>query len=57
MGFFRRLAEEHEQRQTARRQNLMMLSEKELLVEMVILLEDISRKSDEIQRKQVWYGN
>ena len=55
MSIFSRLAEERERRREAKRQALMALSEKELLVEIVLLLDDIGRKSDEIQRKQVLY--
>ncbi len=57
MGIFRRLAEERARQREEKRQNLMALSEKELLVEIVLLLDDISRKSDEIQRKQVLYSD
>lgn len=57
MSIFSRLAEERERRKEAKRQTLMALSEKELLVEIVLLLEEISRKSDEIQRKQVRYSD
>ena len=57
MGIFRRLAEERARQREEKRQNLMALSEKELLVEIVLLLDDISRKSDEIQRKQVFYSD
>ena len=57
VSIFSRLAEERERRREAKRQALMALSEKELLVEIVLLLDDISRKSDEIQRKQVLYSD
>jgi len=57
MSIFSRLVEERERRREAKRQALMALSEKELLVEIVLLLDDISRKSDEIQRKQVLYSD
>ena len=35
----------------------MQLSEKELMVEIALLLEDISRKSDSIQRNQIIWGD
>ena len=35
----------------------MALSEKELMVEIILQLEDISRKSDEIQRNQVIFSD
>ncbi len=57
MGIFRRLAEERARQREVKRQNLMALSEKELLIEIVLLLEDISRKSDEIQTNQVIYSD
>ncbi len=57
MSIFRRLAEERERQKEAKRQALMALSEKELLVEIVLLLEDISRKSDEIKSNQVIYSD
>ena len=64
MSIFRRVAkerarqaEERARQREAKRQDLMALSEKELFVEIVLLLEDISRKSDEIQRKQVLYSD
>ena len=57
VSIFSRLAEERERRREEKHQALMALSEKELLVEIVLLLDDISRKSDEIQRKQVLYSD
>jgi hypothetical protein len=57
MGFFSRKREAYEREKESERQRLMMLSEKELLVEIVLLLEDISMKSDEIQRKQIIFSD
>ena len=57
MGFLSRRREAYERKKDSERQRLMMLSEKELLVEIVLLLEDISWKSDEIQRKQILFSD
>ena len=57
MGLFSRRHEAYEREKESERQRLMMLSEKELLVEIVLLLEDISWKSDEIQRKQILFSD
>lgn len=57
MGLFSRRREAYEKEKESERQRLMMLSEKELLVEIVLLLEDISWKSDEIQRKQILFSD
>jgi hypothetical protein len=57
MGLFSRRREAYEREKESERQRLMMLSEKELLVEIVLLLEDISWKSDEIQRKQILFSD
>ena len=57
MGLFSRRREAYVREKESERQRLMMLSEKELLVEIVLLLEDISWKSDEIQRKQILFSD
>lgn len=57
MGLFRKRREEYGAQREAERQRLMSLSEKELLVEIALLLEDISMKSDEIQRKQIIFSD
>ena len=57
MGLFSRRREAYEREKDSERQHLMMLSEKELLVEIVLLLEEISWKSDEIQRKQIIFSD
>lgn len=57
MGLFNKIIEENTQLKEAERQRLMRLSEKELMVEIVLLLEDISRKSDKIRRNQVIWSD
>ncbi|MBR3640876.1 MAG: hypothetical protein IKN53_02460 [Oscillibacter sp.] len=57
MGLFERIREKRAEQREAERQRLMELSEKELLVEIALLLKEISRKSDEIQMKQVIYSD
>ena len=57
MGLFSRRREAYEREKDSEHQRLMMLSEKELLVEICLLLEDISWKSDEIQRKQIIFSD
>lgn len=57
MGLFNKIFEEKTQQKETERQRLMQLSEKELMVEIVLLLEDISIKSDRIQRNQVIWSD
>ena len=57
MGLFNKRREAHEREREAERQRLMQSSEKELLVEIVLLLKDISWKCDEIQRKQIIFSD
>ena len=57
MGFFNRTRENYEQARETERQRLTTLSEKELMIEIVLLLEDLSRKSDNIQRNQIIYSD
>lgn len=57
MGLFNKINEANMKQKAAKRQRLMQLSEKELMVEIVLLLEDISRKSDRIQRNQVIWSD
>lgn len=57
MGLFNKIFEEKTQQKETERQRLMQLSEKDLMVEIVLLLEDISRKSDRIQRNQVIWSD
>ena len=57
MGLLNKINEANMKQKAADRQRLMQLSEKELMVEIVLLLEDISRKSDRIQRNQVIWSD
>lgn len=57
MGLFSKLIEENNSQRELERQRLMQLNEKELMVEIALLLEDISRKSDRIQRNQVIWSD
>ena len=57
MGLFNKIFEEKTQQKETERQRLMQLSEKELMVEIVLLLEDISIKSGNIQRNQVIWSD
>ena len=57
MGFFSNLRERNNELREHERQRLMQLSEKELMVEIALLLEDISRKSDSIQRNQIIWSD
>lgn len=57
MGFFNRTRENYEQARETERQRLTTLSEKELMIEIVLLLEDLSRKNDNIQRNQIIYSD
>lgn len=57
MGFFSNHRERNNELREHERQRLMQLSEKELMVEIALLLEDISRKSDSIQRNQIIWGD
>lgn len=57
MGLFNKIFEEKTQQKETERQRLMQLSEKELMVEIVLLLEDIRIKSDDIKRNQVIWSD
>lgn len=57
MGFFSNHRERNNELREHERQRLMQLSEKELMVEIALLLEDISRKSDSIQRNQIIWSD
>ena len=54
MGWFNRQAPIDE---NAERERLSQLSEKELMIELVLQLEKINRKCDDISRKIVVYSN
>lgn len=57
MGLFSSFRQDNFEQRERERQRLMQLSEKELMVEIALLLEDISRKSDRIQRNQVIWSD
>ena len=54
MGWFNRQAPIDE---NAERERLLRLSEKELLVELMLQLEKVNRKCDDIRRKIVIWSN
>ena len=54
MGWFNRQAPIDE---NAEREHLLHLSEKELLVELILQLEKVNRKCDDIRRKIVIWSN
>lgn len=54
MGWFNRQAPIDE---NAERERLLRLSEKELLVELILQLEKVNRKCDDIRRKIVIWSN
>ena len=54
MGLFNRQAPIDE---NAERERLLRLSEKELLVELILQLEKVNRKCDDIRRKIVIWSN
>ena len=54
MGWFNRQAQIDE---NAERERLLHLSEKELLVELILQLEKVNRKCDDIRRKIVIWSN
>jgi len=53
----RQRAEERERQLQARRQSLLAMSEKELLVELLLEMERINDRLDDIEGKIVLYGN
>ncbi len=57
MGLFNKIKENNENRRNEERQRLMNLTEKELMVEIVLQLEEINRKSAQIQRTQILYSD
>ncbi|MBO4868824.1 MAG: hypothetical protein J5585_03850 [Clostridia bacterium] len=57
MGLFNNSFDWIDEQRKEKRRRLMALSEKELMVEIILQLEDISRKSDEIQRNQVIFSD
>ena len=57
MGLFRKSREEYAAQREAERQRLMALDEKALLVEIALRLEEISMQCNDIQHKQIIFGN
>ena len=53
----RQKAEEREHQLQARKQALLAMSEKELLVELLLEMERIGDRLDDIENKIVLYGN
>lgn len=53
----RQKVEERERQLQARKQALLTMSEKELLVELLLEMERISDRLDDIENKIVLYGN
>jgi len=53
----RQKAEERERQLQARKQALLAMSEKELLVELLLEMERIGDRLDDIENKIVLYGN
>lgn len=53
----RQKAEERERQLQARKQALLAMSEKELLVELLLEMERIGNRLDDIENKIVLYGN
>lgn len=53
----RQKAEERERQLQARKQALLAMSEKELLVELLLEMERIGDRLDDIKNKIVLYGN
>lgn len=53
----RQKAEERERQMQARKQALLAMSEKELLVELLLEMERIGDRLDDIENKIVLYGN
>ena len=57
MNMFRRLRENYEEQLRLERERLNSMSEKELLIELVMELKKIDRKCDDIARKIVVWSN
>ena len=57
MSMFRRLRENYEEQLRLERERLNSMSEKELLIELVMELKKIDRKCDDIARKIVVWSN
>ena len=57
MSMFRRLRENYEEQLRMEKERLNSMSEKELLIELVMELKKIDRKCDDIARKIVVWSN
>ena len=57
MGIFDRLNEENTKHREEEKQTLMMMSEKELMIEILLELKKLNKKSKEIARNQVVWSD
>ena len=57
MGLFDKVKEEKARRRELEKQKLMTLSEKELLVEILLELKELNEQSEKIKLNQVIYSN
>ena len=57
MGLFDKLREEKARRREYAKQELMALSEKELLVEILLELKELNEQSEKIKRNQAIWSN
>ena len=57
MGLFDKTREEKARRREYAKQELMALSEKELLVEILLELKELNEQSEKIKRNQVIWSN
>ena len=57
MGLFDKVREEKVRRRELERQKLMALSEKELLVEILLELKELNEQSEKIKRNQVIWSD
>jgi len=57
MGIFGRLSEENTKQREEEKQTLMMMSEKELMVEILLELKKLNKQSKKIARNQVTWSD
>lgn len=57
MGLFDEVREEKARRRELEKQKLMTLSEKELLVEILLELKELNKQSEKIKRNQVIWSD
>ena len=57
MGLFDRMSEKREQMKLLEKQRLMCLSEKELMVEVILELRELNRQGRKISRNQVIWSD